>query len=49
MTTFTAEIPSPYGLLSVTEKDSAIIDSGDGGVERNIELLKLEGGFPYLL
>lgn len=25
MTTFTAEIPSPYGLLTVTEKDSAII------------------------
>ena len=23
--------------------------SGDGGVERKIELLKLEGGFPYLL
>jgi len=111
MTTFIAEIPSPYGLLSVTEKDSAIIAvdwrkvctlineipygetttygaiaeklgtygqpvgnacggnsipiiipchrvlaadgiggySGDGGVERKIELLKLEGGFPYLL
>ncbi len=25
MTTFTAEIPSPYGLLTVTEKDGAII------------------------
>ncbi len=23
--------------------------SGDGGVDRKIELLKLEGGFPYLL
>ena len=23
--------------------------SGDGGVERKIELLKLEGGFPFLL
>ena len=23
--------------------------SGDGGVERKMELLKLEGGFPYLL
>ncbi len=23
--------------------------SGDGGIERKIELLKLEGGFPYLL
>lgn len=23
--------------------------SGDGGVERKIELLKMEGGFPYLL
>ncbi|CAG0910780.1 unnamed protein product, partial [Cyprideis torosa] len=23
--------------------------SGEGGVERKIELLKLEGGFPYLL
>ena len=23
--------------------------SGDGGVERKIELLKLEGGYPYLL